>query len=149
MRFNQLIRIFDTMGFLIHLLEQVSYDLRPFLFYIAVFIIAFAFFLSLIIDLDGTIYQPIGFWGYITLALRTIVGDFDFYTLMSNTHFTALFGIGWLAAMIRGYVIFMNFIISVISNSYAVCMSRMVAQTYQAKLDLIVEREAVMTERQL
>jgi hypothetical protein len=51
--------------------------------------------------------------------------------------------------MLFGNVIFMNFIIAVVSESYENCMSKMVAQTYKVKLDLIVEREKIMTQNDL
>ena len=49
--------------------------------------------------------------------------------------------------MLFGNVIFMNFIIAVVSESYENCMSKMIAQTYKVKFDLSVEREQIMSNR--
>jgi hypothetical protein len=51
--------------------------------------------------------------------------------------------------MIVGNIIFMNFIIAVVNESYENCMTRLVAQSYKVKVDMIVERESVMTEAEL
>ena len=48
--------------------------------------------------------------------------------------------------MVVGNVIFMNFIIAVVSQSFENCMSRLVAQGYKNKLELIEERECAMTD---
>jgi len=50
--------------------------------------------------------------------------------------------------MIIGNVIFMNFIIAVVNESYENCMNKKVAQSYKVKVDMIVERESIMTESQ-
>ena len=51
--------------------------------------------------------------------------------------------------MIVGNVIFMNFIIAVVSHSYENCMQSMNAQSYKNKVDLITERESLMDEADL
>lgn len=48
-----------------------------------------------------------------------------------------MFGV-WLLKMFVGYVIFMNFIIAVVNESYEVVMSKITAQTYKNKVDFIV-----------
>lgn len=44
---------------------------------------------------------------------------------------------------------FMNFIIAVISESYEKVMQRLVALSYMLKAEMIIEREALMTENEL
>ena len=51
--------------------------------------------------------------------------------------------------MSRGYLICMNFIIAVVGESYENCITKIVAQTFKAKLDLIVERETIMKAHEL
>ena len=51
----------------------------------------------------------------------------------------------WLVITIVGNVIFMNFIISVVSSSYEKCMSRQVEQKFKVKVNMIVELESIMT----
>jgi hypothetical protein len=48
--------------------------------------------------------------------------------------------------MILGNVVFMNFIIAVISQSYENCMQKSTAQSYKVKLNMIRERESMMSE---
>ena len=50
--------------------------------------------------------------------------------------------------MVVGNVIFMNFIIAVVSQSFENCMSRLVAQGFKNKLELIEERECAMTDEE-
>ena len=51
--------------------------------------------------------------------------------------------------MIVGNMVFMNFIIAVVNQSYEQCMSKMVAQQFKVKVDMIVERESMMSKREL
>ena len=51
----------------------------------------------------------------------------------------------WLMLMIIGNVIFMNFIVAVVSESYEKCMQTLKAQQYLLKCELIVERESIMS----
>ena len=48
--------------------------------------------------------------------------------------------------MILGNVIFMNFIIAVVSQSYENCMQKSTAQSYKVKLNMISERESIMSK---
>ena len=48
--------------------------------------------------------------------------------------------------MIIGNVVFMNFIIAVVSESYESCMERKVQLIYRAKLEMITECEELMPE---
>jgi len=43
----------------------------------------------------------------------------------------------------------MNFIIAVVGDSYSNCMAKREAQSYKVKVDMIIERESVMTEAEL
>lgn len=51
----------------------------------------------------------------------------------------------WSICMLIGNVIFMNFIIAVVNESYENCMTKMDAYKYKVKLDMILERETIMT----
>jgi hypothetical protein len=48
--------------------------------------------------------------------------------------------------IIIGNVIFMNFIIAVVSSSYENCMQTRTAQSFKVKLQMIRERESIMLE---
>ena len=72
------------------------------------------------------------------------VGDFQTSNFMQDTDYHVLLFIIWLILVVVGNIIFMNFIIAVVSESYENCMNKMTSQQYRVKVDLIVEREAVM-----
>ena len=48
--------------------------------------------------------------------------------------------------LIIGNVVFMNFIIAVVNQSYENCMQQSLAQSYKVKLHMISERESIMSE---
>ena len=52
----------------------------------------------------------------------------------------------WIIAVFVLNLIFMNFIIAVISESYENVMQKLVALSFKVKVDMIVEREIHMTE---
>jgi hypothetical protein len=54
-----------------------------------------------------------------------------------------------LAAVLTLNVVFMNFIIAVISESYEKIMQKLVSQTFKVKVDMIAERELHMSELDL
>ena len=51
--------------------------------------------------------------------------------------------------MIVGNIVFMNFIIAVVNQSYERCMSKRMAQQLKMKVDMIVERESMMSKNEL
>jgi len=53
----------------------------------------------------------------------------------------------WLLILIIGNVVFMNFIIAVVSESYESCMEKKTQLIYRAKLEMIEECENLMPER--
>ena len=78
------------------------------------------------------------------LALRQSVGDYDSSTLVSGSQFKILVWIVWFLIMIVGNIVFMNFIIAVVSESYENCMERMVQSMQIAKLYMIEECESLL-----
>lgn len=83
------------------------------------------------------------------MAFRTSIGDYNLDNYANNSDFKILSWLVWFIIMIIGNVIFMNFIIAVVNESYENCMLRMVAQQYMVKLDLIAERELLMSKSSL
>lgn len=47
--------------------------------------------------------------------------------------------------MVVGNIVLMNFIIAVVGQSYGECMEKQVAQSFKVKVDMIVEREQMMS----
>jgi hypothetical protein len=79
------------------------------------------------------------------VAFRTSVGDFDIDNYMAQSDFKGLMWIAWFLTMFLGNIIFMNFIIAVVNESYENCMMRMEAQSYRVKAHMIAQREAIMS----
>jgi hypothetical protein len=79
------------------------------------------------------------------MAFRTSIGDYTFDNYKAST-MKEVTWIVWLALMIIGNVVFMNFIIAVVNDSYATSMAKKVSQTYRLKVPLIIEREKLFRE---
>lgn len=82
------------------------------------------------------------------MAFRSSVGDNAMEEYQVSTDKTLVYLI-WVLIMIVGNVVFMNFIIAVVNESYENCMTKMIAQSFKVKIDMIIEREAMMSEDKL
>lgn len=80
---------------------------------------------------------------FFVMTLRTSLGDNDIDQQFSEQKI--LFWIIWLLIMVVGNIVLMNFIIAVVSSSYSECMTKSDAQSYKVKVDMIVEREQMLT----
>ncbi len=98
------------------MLISVFYDLRWFLFFFGLVIAFFTLFLAVLLKDDLSSYEGIGIVGYYIIALRESIGDYDTNdSYISNSDYKILIWIVYLIVMILGNVIFMNFIIAVVS----------------------------------
>ena len=100
-------------------------------------------------ELPGEEYQYIGlFMANFINVLRTSLGDFDFgaseYLTQSEN---ILFWIIWFFIVVLTCVVFLNFIIAEASASYEKIKSRLDAEIFKAKADLITEAENMTFER--
>jgi hypothetical protein len=125
------------------MLLNVFYDLRFFLFFFGLVIGSFALYLGILVN-ELTDYEGIGPFGFFAIALRTSLGDYDFDSFVKNSDYDILTWIVWFEVMIVGNVVFMNFIIAVVSQSYENCMQSMTAQSFKVRVDMIMERESLM-----
>lgn len=82
------------------------------------------------------------------MALRTSLGDFelDNYNDEQEIEITIMRWLIWVIGVFILNVIFMNFIIAVISESYEKIMQKLIASSYKVKVEMIVEREMHFTE---
>ena len=83
------------------------------------------------------------------MAFRASIGDNEIDDFLQTKENQSLAWFIWLFIMIVGNMIFMNFIIAVVNESYENCMSKMIAQKFKVKIDMIVERESNMTQEEL
>jgi uncharacterized protein YejL (UPF0352 family) len=77
------------------------------------------------------------------MAFRTSTGDYTFDDYKASA-LKELTWVVWLALMITGNIVFMNFIIAVVNDSYRQSMAKKVSQSYRLKVPLIVEREKLL-----
>lgn len=109
-----------------------------------IIIFAFSMMMGLLVKIDTETYDVLGPISYYVMIFRTSIGDYNLDNYSKKSTYHELAWILWLLVMIVGNMIFMNFIIAVVNESYENCMSKMVAQSYKVKVDLIVERESIM-----
>lgn len=79
------------------------------------------------------------------MAFRTSTGDYTFDNYKA-TALKELAWVIWLAIMIIGNIVFMNFIIAVVNDSYRQSMAKKISQSYRLKVPLIVEREKLLDQ---
>eukprot|EP00347_Sterkiella_histriomuscorum_P019916 403339816 len=84
------------------------------------------------------------------MAFRTSSGDFnvDSYKDQSSALVIISWGV-WIIAVMLLNVMFMNFIIAVISESYEKVMQKLVAESYKVKVQMIVEIELHFSKEEL
>ena len=84
-------------------------------------------------------------FAYFLIVMRQSVGDYDTQTIIEGTNdFKFLAWILWFLILIIGNIVFMNFIIAVVSESYENCMDQKIQLIYKAKLEMIEECEDLM-----
>jgi len=148
-KLNFYLRLFHQLSFLVQMIQAVIHDLRHFLLFFAIFILAFALLLSILVDIDSETYdtEVIGIVvPYFIMAFRTSIGDYNLSDYTGSGSFKVINWIVWLAVMLIGNVIFMNFIIAVVNESYEKCMSKVMAESFKVKVDMILERESLMSQ---
>ena len=82
------------------------------------------------------------------IAFKTSVGDYSFDDFLTAEYYEIGLVV-WFFTMIVGNMVFMNFIIAVVNQSHEQCMSKMVVLQFKVKVDMIVERESMMSQREL
>jgi hypothetical protein len=129
------------------MLVAVFRDLRTFFFFFMIVNAFFSVFVGILVK-DLSEYEGIGPIGYFVIALRESIGDYDTASYSKNTDYKIIGWIIYLMVMFLGNVIFMNFIIAVVSQSYENCMQRSVAQSFKVKLHMIREYESIMSQQE-
>jgi hypothetical protein len=82
------------------------------------------------------------------IVLRQSIGDYDTSSIIEGTQdFKILAWLLWFIILIIGNIVFMNFIIAVVSESYESCMEKKDQLIYKAKLEMITECEDLMPDK--
>ena len=161
-----LLRIFESYCFLVKMLLGVFWDLKHFLFFFLFVITTFTVMAEIVHfsahslkmqPEDGSEYAYSKYlkseksakrsdFIFFIMSMRESIGDFDTdtFTNPDSTDLPLLSWILWFIVMLVGNVVFMNFIIAVVSESYEKCMQVMGAESYKSKLEMILECEKFM-----
>ena len=115
-------RIVMSFSYIVTMILNVVYDLQVFLLFFTVLIIMFSAVFDVIAKNEAKEYRHLGpFMGNVMTTLRLSLGDFDFSVLQEdalNEKQHWLFWIIWILMVIFSALIFLNFIIAEVSNSY-------------------------------
>jgi hypothetical protein len=129
------------------MLIVVFKEILIFLFYFLIVIAALTVMGSIIIDETGEGYKGISDAANFVIVLRQAVGDYDTSSIIDGTKdFKLLAWLLWFVILIIGNIVFMNFIIAVVSESYENCMDKKIQLIYTAKLEMIEECESFMLD---
>ena len=120
-------RIFKKFAYIVTMILEVFTDLRAFLTFYLILIVMCSLIFDVIAVNPAGEYEKIGpFAGNLFATLRLSLGDFDFGVLAEtdakkgaldvNQHL--LYWIIWLCLVVFSALIFLNFIIAVVYNSY-------------------------------
>ncbi|CDW90203.1 wd-40 repeat protein [Stylonychia lemnae] len=145
------LRIYDGFSFLVQMLAGVFKDLKYFLIFFLIFILQFGMiFLVLFKAQEIDEYNGINKLAYFLMAFRISSGDFQLDDYHSQSDGLVIFTwMIWLIAVMTLQIVFMNFIIAVISESYERVMQKLVAESYRVKAHMIVEREQLFNKNDL
>jgi hypothetical protein len=98
------------------MLLTVFRDLKPFILFFGTVIAFFSIIFAILLKDDLINYEGLGPVGYFIIAMRESIGDYDTIDSITNSSdYKILIWIVYLMIMIVGNVVFMNFIIAVVS----------------------------------
>jgi hypothetical protein len=125
------LRIFDGFSFLVQMIGSVFVDLKYFLLFFVIFLSAFSFFLKILLsqseDYHDLQYPGIEPLAYFMMSLRTAIGDNEMahYLQHKEAGHLTLVWLVWLMIIVVCNIVFMNFIIAVVNESYENCMTKL------------------------
>eukprot|EP00347_Sterkiella_histriomuscorum_P017796 403347960 len=145
------LRIYNGFNFLVSMMSAVIIDLKYFVAFFVICIFQFGLIFVILFDaIEVEEYNGIHIFAYFVMAFRTSLGDFNVDSYKDQSQPLAIISwIIWIIAVMILNVMFMNFIIAVISESYEKVMQKLTAESYRVKVQMIVERELHFTDEQL
>lgn len=116
------LRIFMKLSYIVTMIMQVMKDLRTFFVFFAILILMFSLVFDVITINNNKDYRKVGnFAGNLLGTLRLSLGNTDF-NFLEDEHLDddqhVLFWVCWVLVVIFSALIFLNFIIAEVSNSY-------------------------------
>lgn len=143
------LRIRMSFSYIVTMITSVVIDLRVFLLFFFILILMFSAVFDVISRNDQPEYQHIGpFVGNFMTTLRLSLGDFQF-DILSKGHMDQkehfLFWVIWVMMVLFSALIFLNFIIAEVSNSYQKVKENIDALIYKERASLVMEAEDIMS----
>lgn len=143
-------RIFMRLSYIVTMIMQVMKDLRVFFLFFTILIIMFSLIFDIITVNNNPDYRFVGnFAGNLLSTLRLSMGNTDFNFLEDdhlNQQQHVLYWVCWVIVVIFSAMIFLNFIIAEVSNSYEIVRSSIQALIYKERAGLINEAEDILTQ---
>ena len=122
-KINQSLKIFDSFSILVQMVQGVFYDLRLFLAYYIIMITTFSVIFMVIFDEPHSDSEGLGPFSFIIMSLRILWGEGSFD--IEKTEYKSIAWMAYVLLMLCGNIVFMNFLIAVVQQSYEACMQRM------------------------
>jgi len=145
-------RIISQFSYIVTMIISVVFDLKVFLLFFSILIVMFSMIFDVINRNEALEYRKMNhFTRNVLTTLRLSLGDFspDFMLIQTNNvAFKAehiLFWIVWVVMVIFSALIFLNFIIAEVSESYAKVKENIGSLIYKERAGLINEAEDIMT----
>ena len=123
------------------MVKTVFFDLRMFFAYYTSVIFTFSFMLMIIFKEVSEDSAGLGFVSFFIMSLRIVWGEGSFD--IEQTDYKIMAWLTYILIILVGNIVFMNFIIAVVNQSYENCMQRMQSHSYKSRLLMI--RDHYMT----
>jgi hypothetical protein len=143
-----LLRLFNTLSFLVQMTLGAFRDIMNFLLFFAIVLGAMTVGINIVVtekvteEYDGV--YPVAFY---LLAVKHSILDTDPDSLLGGSDFKIHAWVMWFLILIFGNILYFNFIMAVVWSNYEKCMEKLVAQSYWGKLDMVIDIELLMNER--
>ena len=123
------------------MVKSVFYDLRLFMTYYLMVMTTFSFMLMIIFKNVSSDSDGLGPFSFLIMSLRIVWGEGSFDIKESEFKIMAWFT--YILIIFIGNIVFMNFLIAVVNQSYESCMQRM--QSHSLKFKLYMIRDHYLT----
>jgi len=144
-------RVLESFSYIVTMVQNVVKDLRVFLAFFGILVFMFSLIFDVIAKNDAAEYHNVPpFFGNVLTTLRLALGDFDFGVLDNpdrplNSKQHILFWLVWCLMVCLSSLIFLNFIIAEVSNSYGKVRVRVDEEVQKERASLITDVEAVLS----
>lgn len=144
------LKVFKAFSYIVTMIISVVSDLRYFITFFVILITFFSMLFNVVNRNESPEYSHLTwFIGNWLAVFRLSLGDFDF-TLLESAHLTKthiLFWAIWLLMVLFTALIFLNFIIAEVGNSYARVRENVDSFIYKERAKLISEAEELLSKK--